>query len=61
MAFVSIESGHEQMIYKEKMAAAQNINQTINYMSQKFWYYQAQVNWTLQDYTTKVSMYRIKQ
>ena len=54
MAFVSLETDYENRQYEKKMAAAHSVNQTINYVSQLLWFYQAEENMTFTNYTSLV-------
>ncbi|KAF2358156.1 Potassium channel domain [Trinorchestia longiramus] len=42
MIFINLEQGAEQKRYEKKMAKARSINQSMNYLVQKMWFYEGQ-------------------
>ncbi|XP_042877148.1 TWiK family of potassium channels protein 7-like [Penaeus japonicus] len=52
-AFVEIELPHEERLYEIKQEKAVEVNQTMNYMANLFWFYQDK-NWTLDSFNTTV-------
>uniref|UniRef100_A0A6A7G7E2 TWiK family of potassium channels protein 7-like n=2 Tax=Hirondellea gigas TaxID=1518452 RepID=A0A6A7G7E2_9CRUS len=54
MTFMELERSNEERIYKKKQESAYGVNQTVNYMAQMMWFYQAHDNWTFPVYQNKV-------
>ncbi|XP_063596563.1 TWiK family of potassium channels protein 7-like [Penaeus indicus] len=52
-AFVEIERPHEERLYEIKQEKAVEVNQTMNYMANLFWFY-VDKNWTLDSYNATV-------
>nr|XP_027232956.1 TWiK family of potassium channels protein 7-like [Penaeus vannamei] len=52
-AFVEIELPHEERLYEIKQEKAVEVNQTMNYMANLFWFY-VDKNWTLDSFNATV-------